>query len=85
LRLREVARILESSGRVAIIHWRKDTETRGPAVESRPDETAIVDSAAGVDLSYAGDSIALEPYHWGMQLRKADKLIEVAEWKDEPV
>ncbi len=69
--LEEACRILRPGGVVAIIHWRKDIETpRGPEVQSRPDKHIILDSAAGLDLSFGGNSRILEPYHWGMQLFK---------------
>ena len=69
--LAEAWRILKKSGRVAIIHWRKDIPTpRGPGVESRPDLPAVLGSIAGLDLLPCGDGRVLEPYHWGVQLRK---------------
>jgi len=69
--LGEASRIVKQSGRVAIIHWRKDVPTpRGPSIDSRPDHPTIVDSIAGLDLRLAGDARVLEPYHWGIQLRK---------------
>ena len=69
--LAEASRILRMSGRVAMIHWRKDIPTpRGPSVELRPDPPAIMDSIVGIGLFPFGDSGILEPYHWGMQLRK---------------
>ena len=68
--LAETARILKSSSRIAIIHWRKDIPTpRGPRVDSRPDLATIIDSIAGLDLQVLGERI-LEPYHWGIQLRR---------------
>jgi ubiquinone/menaquinone biosynthesis C-methylase UbiE len=71
--LREASRISKKSGRIAIIHWRKDIPTpRGPVVESRPDLPVIVDSIAGMDLRLDGGSRILEPYHWGVQLQKRD-------------
>ena len=74
LLLREASRVLKWSGRVAIIHWRKDIETpRGPNVESRPDQRVILDSASGLNLAFTGNSRVLEPYHWGMQLTKEGK------------
>ncbi len=70
--LGEASRILKRSGRVAIIHWRKDIPTpRGPAVDSRPDLPMIVESIAGLDLQIHGESRILGPYHWGVQLRRA--------------
>ncbi len=67
----EASRILKQSGRVAIIHWRKDIPTpRGPRVDSRPDLPMIIDSIAGLDLRMDGDPRVLEPYHWGVQLQK---------------
>jgi SAM-dependent methyltransferase len=71
--LLEASRTLKRSGRVAIIHWRRDLPTpRGPSVDSRPDLPSIIDSIAGLDLAPHGDSRILEPYHWGMQLRRGD-------------
>jgi len=68
--LAEAARILQPGGVAAIIHWRKDIETpRGPAMDSRPDRGIILDSIAGLDLTFAGEDRILEPYHWGAKLR----------------
>jgi SAM-dependent methyltransferase len=75
LLLEEAARILADSGVVAIIHWRKDIVTpRGPTVNLRPDRAAILDSATGLELSDTGESRVLEPYHWGVKLRKAHSI-----------
>jgi len=69
--LEEASRILKPSGTIAIIHWRKDIETpRGPALHLRPDQKIILDTIAGLDLSFTGNIRILEPYHWGMQLIK---------------
>ncbi len=69
--LKESSRILKTSGRIAIIHWRKDIPTpRGPSVDSRPDLRSILDSVAGLDLRPRGDAVILAPYHWGVQLHK---------------
>ena len=69
--LAESYRILGPNGRVAIIHWRKDIETpRGPARETRPDSHSILEAADGLDFCFEGDARILEPYHWGIQLRK---------------
>ena len=69
--LEEACRILMQSGRIAIIHWRKDIETpRGPRVDLRPDQQIILNSIVGLDLYFNGNSRILEPYHWGMQLIK---------------
>jgi SAM-dependent methyltransferase len=71
--LTEASRILKESGRIAIIHWRKDILTpRGPSVDSRPDLHVIVESIAGLDLRLYGDSRILKPYHWGVQLQEGD-------------
>jgi ubiquinone/menaquinone biosynthesis C-methylase UbiE len=72
--LEEATRILRPSGVIAIIHWRKDIETpRGPALHLRPDQKMILDSIAGLDLVFHGNTKFLEPYHWGMQLIKEKK------------
>ena len=69
--LEEAARILKVGGIVAIIHWRKDIPTpRGPALSVRPDQEEILSAAAGLNLSFQGNSKILEPYHWGIQLLK---------------
>ncbi|CAG0982383.1 partial cobalt-precorrin-6B (C15)-methyltransferase, partial [Anaerolineae bacterium] len=69
--LEEAARILVDSGVVAIIHWRKDIDTpRGPQVNLRPDQVIILNSITGLGLSDTGDCRVLEPYHWGIKLRK---------------
>lgn len=71
--LEEAYRILKLSGSIAIIHWRKDIETpRGPSLHVRPDQKIILDSIAGLDLHFNGNSKILEPYHWGMQLTKGE-------------
>ena len=69
--LKEASRILSESGRVAILHWRKDIPTpRGPSVDSRPDLGTIVSSITGLDLRLSGEGSLLGPYHWGVQLQK---------------
>jgi SAM-dependent methyltransferase len=69
--LKEASAVLKKSGKVAIIHWRKDIPTpRGPSVASRPDLLTIIDAIAGLDLHVHGESRILEPYHWGVQLIK---------------
>ena len=69
--LEEAARILEDSGSIRIIHWRKDIETpRGPCRESRPELQSILEDVSGLDLHPSGDMKMLLPYHWGMQLTK---------------
>jgi SAM-dependent methyltransferase len=69
--LEEVFRILKPSGTIAIIHWRKDIATpRDPAIQLRPDKQIILDSIAGLDLSFNGNDKIIEPYHWGIQLTK---------------
>jgi ubiquinone/menaquinone biosynthesis C-methylase UbiE len=69
--LEEASRILNYSGHIAIIHWRKDITTpRGPALHLRPDRKIILESIAGLDLSVFDNDRILEPYHWGMQLTK---------------
>ena len=69
--LEEAFRILEPSGIIAILHWRKDIETpRGPDYNLRPDKKIILNSIANLDLSIHGDERILKPYHWGIQLIK---------------
>jgi SAM-dependent methyltransferase len=69
--LEESCRILEPSGIIAIIHWRKDIATpRGPALELRPDLQIILESISGLDLAIDGNGKILKPYHWGIQLIK---------------
>jgi ubiquinone/menaquinone biosynthesis C-methylase UbiE len=73
--LEEGCRILKPSGVLAIIHWRKDIETpRGPDLSLRPDQPMILDSIAGLDVLFTGNSKLLEPYHWGMQFIKRPKI-----------
>jgi ubiquinone/menaquinone biosynthesis C-methylase UbiE len=72
--LEEASRLLKPNGEVAILHWRKDIDTpRGPSIHLRPDRQMILDSIRGLDLSLNGDGRILEPYHWGIQLRKRIK------------
>lgn len=69
--LQEASRVLAPSGKIAVIHWRKDIETpRGPSIETRPDKETILNSIDGLDLGFDGDSTILEPYHWGIKLIK---------------
>ncbi len=69
--LEEASRILAPSGRIAIIHWRKDIETpRGPRPDLRPDLQILLEESDGLELRVRGKSTILEPYHWGMQLIK---------------
>lgn len=71
LLLEEASRILAEGGCAAIIHWRKDIATpRGPKVELRPDRENIMRSVAGLGLLDTGEERLLEPYHWGIKLKK---------------
>ena len=69
--LAEAARVLRESGSVRIIHWRKDIETpRGPRRDDRPDLASILEDVKGLGLHLDGAPRILEPYHWGMCLKK---------------
>lgn len=69
--LTEAARVLRESGSVRIIHWRKDIETpRGPRRDDRPDMASILEDVKGLGLHLDGTPRILEPYHWGMCLKK---------------
>ena len=72
--LAEAARVLRESGSVRIIHWRKDIETpRGPRRDDRPDLASILEDVRGLGLRLDGAPRILEPYHWGMCLRKGER------------
>jgi SAM-dependent methyltransferase len=69
--LAEAARVLQASGSVFLIHWRKDIETpRGPRQDDRPDPASILEDASGLGLRQDGAPRILEPYHWGMRLKR---------------
>jgi ubiquinone/menaquinone biosynthesis C-methylase UbiE len=71
--LMEASRVLQPSGSLFIIHWRKDITTpRGPRMARRPDLDTVLDQAGGLDLFFRGNSRTIAPYHWGMQLVKGD-------------
>jgi SAM-dependent methyltransferase len=69
--LDEVARVLVSGGRAAILHWRKDIPTpRGPRNDVRPDAALIIADVGGSVLQPCEQPRLLGPYHWGIILRK---------------
>jgi SAM-dependent methyltransferase len=69
--LAEAARVLRKSGSVHIVHWRKDVETpRGPRRDDRPDMASILKDVKGLGLHLEGAPRTLEPYHWGLCLKK---------------
>jgi len=64
-------RVLSGSGEIAIIHWRKDIPTpRGPSLNIRPTAEDIIKDGLSLGLSPYGETTILEPYHWGIKLRK---------------
>lgn len=72
--LEEANRILQKSGILAIIHWRKDIPTpRGPNVELRPDQKTILTSVKELSLRQTDQVKILEPFHWGMKLIKENR------------
>lgn len=66
--LRETARVVQSGGILAVIHWRTDIATpRGPSPEIRPSPEQIAKwtSVAG-GLRLTDGPFNLPPYHYGM-------------------
>lgn len=66
----EAARIIRSSGRVLVIHWRSDILTpRGPTLEVRPRYDQVCDWAIAARL-VPGSVLHLPPWHYGVVLTK---------------
>lgn len=73
LLLNEAMRVISRSGEIAIIHWRKDIPTpRGPSLDIRPTAEDIIKDGLSLGLSLYGEITMLEPYHWGIKLRKEE-------------
>ena len=69
--LREAARILKESGKLAVIHWNYDSSTpRGPSMKIRPKPKQCVEWArdAGFTNPILHD---LKPYHYGIVFAKS--------------
>lgn len=71
--LDEAKRVLSAAGEIAIIHWRKDIPTpRGPSFEIRPTAEEIINDGLSLGLRLYEEITILEPYHWGIKLRKEE-------------
>lgn len=69
--LKEAKRVISKTGEIAVIHWRKDIPTpRGPSLEIRPEPQAIIEESLNIGLRQSGPTRILEPWHWGLKLRK---------------
>lgn len=66
----EVNRILKTSGRAGIIHWRSDIQTpRGPQLNIRPTPDQCKNWSIETGFAIHKELI-LEPYHFGIIIRK---------------
>lgn len=69
--MKEAKRILSKDGFIFVIHWRTDIQTpRGPALDIRPSPEDIINDGKKVGLSIYEKVDILNPYHWGLKLRK---------------
>lgn len=70
--LDEAYRILQSNGKVGIIHWRSDIETpRGPDLSIRPQPDQIVNWAVKANFEVEKAPVNLGKYHFGLVLKKS--------------
>ena len=76
--LREAWRVLEPSGRLAIIHWNYDASTpRGPSMSIRPQPgqcRAWAEEAGFAAISPS--DIELPPYHYGLVFERTRSMVE---------
>lgn len=69
--LQEAFRVISKKGKIFIIHWRKDIDTpRGPSLDIRPTPDDILLDIKDMGLCLCDEIKLLEPYHWGMILKK---------------
>lgn len=69
--LKEAKRVISKKGEIVVIHWRKDIPTpRGPSLDIRPEPEDIIKDSQNIGLKQYGDTRILEPWHWGVKLRK---------------
>ena len=65
--LRETWRILQSGGKVGVIHWNYDPTTpRGPSMEIRPRPEQTQKWLEQAGFSLVEHQIDLPPYHYGV-------------------
>jgi ubiquinone/menaquinone biosynthesis C-methylase UbiE len=63
--------VLKKGGKAGIIHWRSDIETpRGPELSIRPTPSQCVEWALQSGFEIEGNPILLEPFHYGLVIRK---------------
>ncbi len=69
--LAEAHNILQSKGKVGIIHWRTDIETpRGPEMSIRPKPEQCMKWAVEAGFSISKQPEILEPFHYGLVIQK---------------
>lgn len=69
----ESYRILEPGGKIGIIHWRSDIDTpRGPDLSIRPKPEDILNRINKQQFQIEEPPFIIEPYHYGLILRKND-------------
>jgi SAM-dependent methyltransferase len=68
-----ISGILNTGGRIGIIHWKYEETPRGPSMEIRPKPENIIEwtSKVGFDLEKQVD---LPPYHYGLVFVKNKKI-----------
>ena len=63
--------VVRPGGLVAVIHWRSDVTTpRGPSLNIRPRPEQIPGWAEAAGLNPDGPILLLQPWHFGLKLRK---------------
>lgn len=68
--LQEARRLLNSGGRIGIMHWNHDPDTpRGPPMTIRPTPNQVQQWIKETDL-IASERIELPPYHYGFIARR---------------
>ena len=63
--LRNVNDIVNSNGKIGVIHWKYENTPRGPSMEIRPTPETIIGWATKTGLSLE-KYVELPPYHFGL-------------------
>ena len=67
--LKNVYDLLNSSGRIGVIHWKYEKTPRGPSMDIRPTPEKIINWALSVGFKLE-TQIDLQPYHYGLVFKK---------------
>jgi len=61
--------LLTSTGKIGVIHWKRENTPRGPSMSIRPSPENIIDWSSEANLELI-KSMELPPYHFGLVFRK---------------